>query len=165
MFAWKRLVRDIKLLWCFLQGTRQAWARVYPNQHQGLWNPTGTCKLACTTGWHWRDDVWGAFNKWKRSLSSMWTESGLEHRLIKYGSSIVSKNVCTYCLLWLKLWRWKLVILCWKKSHLEIRAEESGVEQVENTSGDSFELYYGLFMYNPNATEEVKSLHSSQGHW
>lgn len=29
-------------------------------------------------------------------------------------------------------------------------------EQVQNTSNDSFELYYGLFMYNPNATEEVR---------
>lgn len=27
---------------------------------------------------------------------------------------------------------------------------------VQNTSGDSFELYCGLFMYNPNAIEEVK---------
>jgi arogenate dehydrogenase (NADP+) len=29
---------------------------------------------------------------------------------------------------------------------------------VENTAGDSFELYYGLFMYNPNATEELERL-------
>ncbi|KAG0593324.1 hypothetical protein KC19_1G321400 [Ceratodon purpureus] len=29
---------------------------------------------------------------------------------------------------------------------------------VENTVGDSFELYYGLFMYNPNATEELERL-------
>lgn len=34
-------------------------------------------------------------------------------------------------------------------------AEKIAAEQVENTVGDSFELYYGLFMYNPNATEEV----------
>lgn len=27
--------------------------------------------------------------------------------------------------------------------------------QVDNTAGDSFDLYYGLFMYNTNATEEV----------
>ena len=27
--------------------------------------------------------------------------------------------------------------------------------QVENTAGDSFDLYYGLFMYNTNATEQV----------
>ncbi|KAG0581398.1 hypothetical protein KC19_4G248300 [Ceratodon purpureus] len=29
---------------------------------------------------------------------------------------------------------------------------------VQNTSGDSFELYYGLFMYNANATEELQRL-------
>jgi hypothetical protein len=27
--------------------------------------------------------------------------------------------------------------------------------QVSNTGSDSFDLYYGLFMYNVNATEEV----------
>jgi hypothetical protein len=58
---------------------------------------------------------------------------------------------------------------CWfcVKNNLIWRLElkKVGLEQVENTVGDSFELYYGLFMYNPNATEEVKSLHSSQGHW
>ena len=29
------------------------------------------------------------------------------------------------------------------------------VGQVENTNSDSFDLYYGLFMYNVNATEQV----------
>lgn len=38
----------------------------------------------------------------------------------------------------------------------ELQLIKSNSEQVENTSGDSFELYYGLFMYNPNATEEVR---------
>ena len=28
--------------------------------------------------------------------------------------------------------------------------------QTENTVSDSFDLYYGLFMYNVNATEQVK---------
>ena len=30
------------------------------------------------------------------------------------------------------------------------------VWQVENTNSDSFDLYYGLFMYNVNATEQVR---------
>lgn len=38
----------------------------------------------------------------------------------------------------------------------ELQLRKSNREQVENTAGDSFELYYGLFMYNPNATEEVR---------
>ncbi|KAL6221624.1 hypothetical protein ACLB2K_005020 [Fragaria x ananassa] len=29
---------------------------------------------------------------------------------------------------------------------------------VENTAGDSFDLYYGLFMYNANAMEQLKRL-------
>ncbi|XP_058073444.1 arogenate dehydrogenase 2, chloroplastic-like [Magnolia sinica] len=32
------------------------------------------------------------------------------------------------------------------------------LELVENTSGDSYELYYGLFMYNTNATEQLERL-------
>ena len=34
--------------------------------------------------------------------------------------------------------------------------------QVENTAGDSFDLYYGLFMYNTNATEQVCGLDRCQ---
>ena len=30
-----------------------------------------------------------------------------------------------------------------------------GWVQVENTNSDSFDLYYGLFMYNVNATQQV----------
>jgi hypothetical protein len=29
---------------------------------------------------------------------------------------------------------------------------------VNNTTNDSFELYYGLFLYNRNATEELERL-------
>ncbi|XP_058075148.1 arogenate dehydrogenase 2, chloroplastic-like [Magnolia sinica] len=32
------------------------------------------------------------------------------------------------------------------------------LELVENTSGDSYELYYGLFMYNTSATEQLERL-------
>lgn len=32
------------------------------------------------------------------------------------------------------------------------------LDLVRNTSSDSFELYYGLFMYNQNATEELNKL-------
>nr|GEV73671.1 arogenate dehydrogenase 2, chloroplastic-like [Tanacetum cinerariifolium] len=35
---------------------------------------------------------------------------------------------------------------------------ESLLDLVENTSNDSFELYYGLFMYNKNAMEELERL-------
>ena len=32
--------------------------------------------------------------------------------------------------------------------------------QTKNTVSDSFDLYYGLFMYNINATEQASALHS-----
>ena len=33
---------------------------------------------------------------------------------------------------------------------------DSLLSLVDNTSGDSFDLYYGLFMYNKNATNEAR---------
>eukprot|EP00850_Spirogloea_muscicola_P013639 SM000093S24450 [mRNA] locus=s93:518472:520805:+ [translate_table: standard] len=38
---------------------------------------------------------------------------------------------------------------------INTRGYETLLQLVENTNGDSFDLYYGLFMYNVNATEEV----------
>lgn len=35
---------------------------------------------------------------------------------------------------------------------------ETLLNLVDNTSGDSFDLYYGLFMYNPNAMEQLERL-------
>eukprot|EP00850_Spirogloea_muscicola_P021577 SM000254S08803 [mRNA] locus=s254:112435:114729:- [translate_table: standard] len=37
---------------------------------------------------------------------------------------------------------------------INTRGYETLLQLVENTNGDSFDLYYGLFMYNVNATEE-----------
>jgi arogenate dehydrogenase (NADP+) len=34
---------------------------------------------------------------------------------------------------------------------------------VENTCGDGFDLYYGLFMYNNNATEQLERLEMDFG--
>lgn len=41
---------------------------------------------------------------------------------------------------------------------INTRGYETLLNLVENTSGDSFDLYYGLFMYNVNATEELNNL-------
>ncbi|MCO5599961.1 hypothetical protein L7F22_054068 [Adiantum nelumboides] len=41
---------------------------------------------------------------------------------------------------------------------INTKGYETLLELVENTSGDSFDLYYGLFMYNINATEELDRL-------
>ncbi|CAI7767291.1 unnamed protein product [Closterium sp. NIES-53] len=38
---------------------------------------------------------------------------------------------------------------------INTKGYETLLNLVENTAGDSFDLYYGLFMYNTNATEEV----------
>ncbi|KAK9833303.1 hypothetical protein WJX81_004631 [Elliptochloris bilobata] len=43
-------------------------------------------------------------------------------------------------------------------SAIDTRGYESLLSLVENTTHDSFELYYGLFLYNPNATEELERL-------
>ncbi|GJP43521.1 hypothetical protein CLOM_g2971 [Closterium sp. NIES-68] len=39
---------------------------------------------------------------------------------------------------------------------INTKGYETLLNLVENTSGDSFDLYYGLFMYNTNATEELQ---------
>ncbi|XP_010445503.2 PREDICTED: arogenate dehydrogenase 1, chloroplastic-like [Camelina sativa] len=36
---------------------------------------------------------------------------------------------------------------------------ETLLKLVENTAGDSFDLYYGLFLYNPNAMEQLERFH------
>uniref|UniRef100_A0A7I4DKM4 Prephenate/arogenate dehydrogenase domain-containing protein n=1 Tax=Physcomitrium patens TaxID=3218 RepID=A0A7I4DKM4_PHYPA len=41
---------------------------------------------------------------------------------------------------------------------INTKGYETLLRLVENTEGDSFDLYYGLFMYNPNATEELERL-------
>lgn len=41
---------------------------------------------------------------------------------------------------------------------INTRGYETLLNLVQNTSNDSFDLYYGLFMYNTNATEELQRL-------
>lgn len=41
---------------------------------------------------------------------------------------------------------------------IDTRGFKSLLDLVSNTTNDSFELYYGLFMYNQNATEELERL-------
>ncbi|GBG65124.1 hypothetical protein CBR_g49487 [Chara braunii] len=41
---------------------------------------------------------------------------------------------------------------------INTKGYETLLNLVENTQGDSFDLYYGLFMYNINATEELERL-------
>ncbi|CAN6449905.1 unnamed protein product [Victoria cruziana] len=41
---------------------------------------------------------------------------------------------------------------------INTKGYETLLNLVENTCGDSFDLYYGLFMYNVNATEQIERL-------
>jgi len=45
-----------------------------------------------------------------------------------------------------------------ERTDIDTKGYESLMSLVENTTNDSFELYYGLFLYNPNATEELERL-------
>ncbi|XP_065872667.1 arogenate dehydrogenase 2, chloroplastic-like [Euphorbia lathyris] len=45
-----------------------------------------------------------------------------------------------------------------ESSPINTKGYETLLDLVENTSGDSFELYYGLFMYNKNAMEQLQRL-------
>lgn len=44
---------------------------------------------------------------------------------------------------------------------IDTKGYESLMSLVENTANDSFELYYGLFLYNPNAPEQLARLESA----
>ncbi|CAK9232904.1 unnamed protein product [Sphagnum jensenii] len=48
--------------------------------------------------------------------------------------------------------------LALESTPINTKGYETLLGLVENTKGDSFELYYGLFMYNQNATEELERL-------
>nr|GFC69896.1 arogenate dehydrogenase 2, chloroplastic-like [Tanacetum cinerariifolium] len=41
---------------------------------------------------------------------------------------------------------------------INTKGYESLLDLVENTSSDSFELYYGLFLYNKNVMEQLEKL-------
>uniref|UniRef100_A0A7N0TUR8 Prephenate/arogenate dehydrogenase domain-containing protein n=1 Tax=Kalanchoe fedtschenkoi TaxID=63787 RepID=A0A7N0TUR8_KALFE len=45
-----------------------------------------------------------------------------------------------------------------ESTDINTKGYESLLDLVENTSGDSFDLYYGLFMYNTNAMEQLERL-------
>ncbi|KAL1194868.1 Arogenate dehydrogenase 1 [Cardamine amara subsp. amara] len=42
---------------------------------------------------------------------------------------------------------------------VDTKGYETLLKLVENTAGDSFDLYYGLFLYNPNAMEQLERFH------
>ena len=44
------------------------------------------------------------------------------------------------------------------RTDIDTKGYESLMSLVENTTNDSFDLYYGLFLYNPNATQELERL-------
>jgi len=44
------------------------------------------------------------------------------------------------------------------RTDIDTKGYESLLSLVENTTNDSFDLYYGLFLYNPNATQELERL-------
>lgn len=44
------------------------------------------------------------------------------------------------------------------RTPIDTKGYRSLLSLVENTANDSFELYYGLFLYNPNATEQLEKL-------
>jgi arogenate dehydrogenase (NADP+) len=45
-----------------------------------------------------------------------------------------------------------------QSTDINTRGFEALLNLVNNTANDSFELYYGLFLYNQNATEELERL-------
>lgn len=45
-----------------------------------------------------------------------------------------------------------------ESSPINTKGYETLLNLVENTSGDSFDLYYGLFLYNKNALEQLQRL-------
>lgn len=48
-----------------------------------------------------------------------------------------------------------------EKGQINTKGFNSLLDLVDNTQNDSFELYYGLFMYNQNATDELDKLEES----
>lgn len=44
------------------------------------------------------------------------------------------------------------------RTPIDTKGYRSLLSLVDNTANDSFELYYGLFLYNPNATEQLEKL-------
>eukprot|EP00246_Nothoceros_aenigmaticus_P018320 TRINITY_DN953_c0_g1_i1.p1 TRINITY_DN953_c0_g1~~TRINITY_DN953_c0_g1_i1.p1 ORF type:complete len:440 (-),score=50.20 TRINITY_DN953_c0_g1_i1:952-2271(-) len=48
--------------------------------------------------------------------------------------------------------------LALESTPINTKGYETLLRLVENTSGDSYDLYYGLFMYNTNATEQLERL-------
>ncbi|KDP35885.1 hypothetical protein JCGZ_10455 [Jatropha curcas] len=51
-----------------------------------------------------------------------------------------------------------LKMLKLESTPINTKGYESLLDLVENTAGDSFDLYYGLFMYNKNALEMLERL-------
>jgi len=47
---------------------------------------------------------------------------------------------------------------------IDTKGYQSLLSLVENTANDSFDLYYGLFLYNPNATQELERLEQAFDH-
>ncbi len=52
-------------------------------------------------------------------------------------------------------------VLQLESTQINTKGYESLLTLIENTCNDSFELYYGLFMYNQNATETLEAMEQS----
>ena len=48
-----------------------------------------------------------------------------------------------------------------ESTRINTKGYESLLNLIDNTCNDSFELYYGLFMYNQNATETLEAMERS----
>ena len=48
-----------------------------------------------------------------------------------------------------------------ESTKINTKGYESLLNLIDNTCNDSFELYYGLFMYNQNATETLEAMERS----
>ena len=48
-----------------------------------------------------------------------------------------------------------------ESSQINTKGYESLLNLIDNTCNDSFELYYGLFMYNQNSTETLEAMERS----
>lgn len=56
-----------------------------------------------------------------------------------------------------------LIHLQLKSTEINTRGFEALLNLVNNTANDSFDLYYGLFLYNQNATDELERLEQVVG--
>ena len=52
-----------------------------------------------------------------------------------------------------------------KSTRINTKGFDALLNLINQTNSDSFELYYGLFLYNQNATDELERLEQVSGSW